>query len=97
MAGGAEEDLVPRCRSAMGVGCWIGRVVMRPKVGLGFDNPASQDMTGESVSTSSAWPSGVTLGKDVQQGLVGADDKRWCARCPITFLPYMFFSFITPN
>ena len=49
MAGGAEEDLVPRCRSAMGVGCWIGRVVMRPKVGLGFDNPASQDMTGESV------------------------------------------------
>ena len=49
MAGGAEENLVPRCRSAVGVGCWIGRVVMRPKVGLGFDNPASQDMTGESV------------------------------------------------
>ena len=39
---------------------------------------------------------GRDFGEDVQQSLIGADHK--CVRSiPQTFLPYMFFSFITPN
>src|ERR1700734_1275377 len=48
------------------------------------------------ASTSSAWPSGLTSGKicsSVRSGPI----KNVVRAIPITFLPYMFFSFITPN
>lgn len=48
------------------------------------------------ASTSSAWPSGVTLGKMCSR--VWSGPMRKVVRSiPQTFLPYMFFSFITPN
>jgi hypothetical protein len=48
------------------------------------------------ASTSSAWPSGVTLGKMCSR--VWSGPMRKVVRSiPQTFLPYMFFSFNTPN
>lgn len=38
MAGGTEEDLVPRRGSAMRVGGGIGRVVVRAEIGLDLDD-----------------------------------------------------------
>lgn len=48
------------------------------------------------ASTSSAWPSGVTLGKMCSSFWSGPMTKV-VRSIPITFLPYMFFSFRTPN
>src|SRR5580698_3306022 len=48
------------------------------------------------ASTSSAWPSGVTLGKMCSRVLSGPM-RNVVLSIPHTFLPYMFFSFITPN
>ena len=47
-------------------------------------------------STSSAWPSGVTLGK-MWMSVRSGPMRNVVRSMPHTFLPYMFFSFITPN
>ena len=49
-----------------------------------------------SASTSSACPSGVTLGKMWMQLLV-RPNQNVVRSMPQTFFPYMFFSFNTPN
>ncbi len=49
-----------------------------------------------SASTSSAWPSGVTLGKMCSRVWSGPITNV-VRSMPQTFLPYMFFSFNTPN
>ena len=46
--------------------------------------------------TSSAWPSGVTLGK-MCSSLRSGPMRKVVRSIPITFFPYMFFSFKTPN
>jgi len=48
------------------------------------------------ASTSSAWPSGVTLGKMCSRVWSGPITNV-VRSMPITFFPYIFFSFSTPN
>ena len=49
-----------------------------------------------SARTSSAWPSGLTLGNTCSSFWSGPMTKV-VRSIPMTFLPYMFFSFKTPN
>jgi hypothetical protein len=50
MAGRAKDDLITRSGAAVGVGCGIGWVVVRAKVGFDFDYSPDEDLASYAMS-----------------------------------------------